>query len=228
MEKSSFILFIFVCMNSFAEENYLKALFSLSNDSREVNVSNLSKRLGITMPTVTSMMRKLARKRFVEYKRYKPLRLTEKGKKEARLIIRRHRLTEMFLVEKMGFGWEEVHDIAEQLEHVQAPELFERMDTLLDFPRIDPHGEPIPDKTGLVKQEKLARLSSHKAGEIVTLKAVEHATDDFLKFLNEREIRLGLRIRIQAIERYDGSMLVSYGKRKSETLSHTICERLLV
>ena len=215
-------------MNSFVEENYLKALLSLSDDSGEVTVVNLSERLGITMPTVTSMMRKLARKRFVEYTRYKPLRLTEKGKKEARLIIRRHRLAEMFLVEKMGFGWEEVHDIAEQLEHLQAPELFERMDTLLDFPRIDPHGEPIPDKTGLVKQEKLARLSSHKAGEIVTLKAVENATDDFLKFLNEREISLGLRIKIKAIGRYDGSMLVSYGKRKSETLSHTICERLLV
>ena len=179
-------------------------------------------------PQSQSMMRKLARKHLVEYKPYKPLRLTGKGKKEARLIIRRHRLTEMFLVEKMGFGWEEVHEIAEQLEHVQAPELFERMDTLLDFPKIDPHGEPIPDKTGLVKQEKLARLSSHKTGEIVTLQAVENATDDFLKFLNKREISLGLKIRIQAVEQYDGSMQVSYGKRKSETLSHTICERLLV
>ncbi len=215
-------------MNSLVEENYLKAMFSLSEDSGEVNVTNLSEKLGITMPTVTSMMRKFAQKRLVEYKPYKPLRLTEKGKKEARLIIRRHRLTEMFLVDKMGFGWEEVHKIAEQLEHVQAPELFERMDTLLNFPKIDPHGEPIPDKTGLYKQEKLSRLSNRKAGEIVMLKAVENATDDFLKFLNKRDIRLGLEIRIHAVEQYDGSMLVSYGKRSSETLSHTICERLLV
>jgi DtxR family transcriptional regulator, Mn-dependent transcriptional regulator len=215
-------------MNSLVEENYLKALLSLADDSGDVNVTNLSKRLGITMPTVTSMMRKLARKHLIEYKPYKPLRLTDKGKKEARLIIRRHRLTEMFLVERMGFGWEEVHEIAEQLEHVQALELFERMDTLLNFPTIDPHGEPIPDKTGFVKQEKLIRLSDHKAGDIVTLKAVKNATDVFLKFLNKHEIRLGLKIKIHAIEQYDGSMMVSYGKRKSEILSHTICERLLV
>ena len=215
-------------MKSSAEENYLKALLSLAGESGEVAVTDLAKRLGIKMPTVTSMMRKLARKRLVEYKRYKPLQLTEKGKKEARLIVRRHRLTEIFLVEKMGFGWEEVHEIAEQLEHVQSPELFERMDTLLNFPKIDPHGEPIPDKTGFIKQEKLSRLGSHKADEIVTLKAVENASDDFLEFLNKHEIRLGLKIKIQSIEQFDGSMSVSYGNRKAETLSHTICERLLV
>ncbi len=215
-------------MNSHTEENYLKTLLSLSEDSGEVNVITLSKKLKITMPTVTSMMRKLARKRLVDYRRYKPLRLTEKGRKEARLIIRRHRLTEMFLVERMGFGWEEVHEIAEEVEHVQAPELFERMDETLGFPKIDPHGEPIPDKTGLVKQAHLVRLSSHKPGEVVTLLAVENVTDDFLKFLNKREIRLGLKIKIHAIEPYDGSMMVSYGRRRSETLSHTICERLLV
>ena len=215
-------------MNSFAEENYLKALLSLSDESGEINVTNLSRRLKITMPTVTSMMRKLARKHFVEYKSYRPLHLTEKGKKEARLIIRKHRLIEMFLVEKMGFGWEEVHEIAEQLEHVHSPKLFERMDTLLNYPTIDPHGEPIPDKNGNVKQDALMRLSSRKAGDIVTLRAVENATDDFLKYLNKHEIYLGLKIRIRAVEQYDGSMLVNLGKRPPETLNHTICERLLV
>ena len=170
------------------------------------------------MPTVTSMMRKLAGKHLVEYKRYRPLRLTKKGKKEARLIIRRHRLTELFLVEKMGFGWEEVHQIAEQLEHIQTKEFFERMDTILGFPKIDPHGRPIPDKIGLFKQKKLFRLSNRKVSEIVTLKAVENATDDFLKFLNKRDIRLGLEIRIHAIEQYDGSMMVSYGKKSMKLL----------
>ncbi len=144
-------------MNSLTEENYLKALLSLSDDSGEVNVAAISKRLGIKMPTVTSMMRKLAGKHLVDYKRYRPLRLTEKGKKEARLIIRRHRLTELFLVEKMGFGWEEVHEIAEQLEHIQAKEFFERMDTILGFPKIDPHGRPIPDKDGKIRSSQFLR-----------------------------------------------------------------------
>ncbi|MFZ1979663.1 MAG: metal-dependent transcriptional regulator [Bacteroidota bacterium] len=215
-------------MNSLTEENYLKALLSLSDDSGEVNVAAISKRLGIKMPTVTSMMRKLAGKHLVEYKRYRPLRLTKKGKKEARLIIRRHRLTELFLVEKMGFGWEEVHQIAEQLEHIQTKEFFERMDTILGFPKIDPHGRPIPDKIGLIKQKKLFRLSSRNVSEVVTLKAVENATDDFLKILNKRDIHLGVKIRIQTIEQNDRSMIVSYGKKKHETLSRTICERLLV
>ena len=215
-------------MYSLAEENYLKSLLSLSQVSGEVNVTDLSKRLGITLPTVTSMMRKLARKKLVEYQRYQPLRLTEKGRREALLIIRRHRLTELFLAEKMGFGWEEVHLIADQLEHVQAPSLFERMDKMLDHPKFDPHGEPIPDKTGKIKREALKRLSDHKDGDTVTLRAVDNASDEFLAFLSRREIRLGITIRIKTVEPYDGSMVVSYGKRQSETLSHTICERLLV
>jgi DtxR family transcriptional regulator, Mn-dependent transcriptional regulator len=151
-------------MNSLTEENYLKALLSLSGDSGEVNAAAISKRLGIKMPTVTSMMRKLAGKHFVEYKRYRPLRLTEKGKKEALLIIRRHRLTELFLVKKMGFGWEEVHEIAEQLEHIQTKEFFERMDIILGFPKIDPHGKPIPDKDGklTIDHIKSSVLAAHR------------------------------------------------------------------
>src|SRR5579863_10022481 len=117
-------------MSSLTEENYLKTLFNLSNESGEVNVNELSKHLGIKMPTVTSMMKKLAAKKLVHHEKYKPLRLTEKGKREAGLIIRKHRLTEMFLVEKMGFGWENVHEIAEQIEHIQSPDFFEKMDEL--------------------------------------------------------------------------------------------------
>src|SRR5579864_5819241 len=133
-------------MISLTEENYLKALFNLASDAGEVNVNELSKQLDIKMPTVTSMMKKLAEKELVHYESYKPLKLSEKGKKEAGLIIRKHRLTEMFLVEKMGFGWEEVHEIAEQVEHIQSVGFFTKMDELLGFPGIDPHGSPIPDK----------------------------------------------------------------------------------
>src|SRR3954453_11986461 len=123
-------------MNSLTEENYLKALFNIANESGEanVNVNELSRALGIKMPTGTSMMKKLADKKLVHYESYKPLRLTEKGKKEAALIIRKHRLTEMFLVHRMNFGWEEVHDIAEQVEHIQSSLFFEKMDQLLGYP----------------------------------------------------------------------------------------------
>jgi DtxR family Mn-dependent transcriptional regulator len=117
--------------NSLTEENYLKALYNIANEAGEVNVAELSKSLDIKMPTVTSMMKKLAKKNLVHYESYKPLRLTEKGKKEAGLIIRKHRLTEMFLVDKMKMGWEDVHDIAEQIEHIQSPVFFEKMDELL-------------------------------------------------------------------------------------------------
>jgi len=141
-------------MYSLTEENYLKALFNLANEAGEVNVNELSKNLAIKMPTVTSMMKKLAAKKLVHYESYKPLRLTEKGKKEAGLIIRKHRLTEMFLTKKMGFGREEVHEIAEQIEHIQAPAFFERMDAMLNFPKVDPHGSPIPDKNGRIISKK--------------------------------------------------------------------------
>ena len=215
-------------MISLTEEYYLKELFNLSSETGEVNVNDLSKRLAIKMSTVTSMMKRLAEKELVHYESYKPLRLTEKGKKEAGLIIRKHRLTEMFLVEKMGFGWEEVHEIAEQVEHIQSVGFFEKMDELLGFPTVDPHGSPIPDKTGKVVWLTYSKLSECKAGETVKLSAVINTSSEFLKFLNSREMRLGLKIKINSIESFDRSMVVSYGKRPSETLSNVVCERLLV
>jgi DtxR family transcriptional regulator, Mn-dependent transcriptional regulator len=215
-------------MHSYTEENYLKALFNLSIEKGEVSANELSKQLGIKMPTVNSMMKKLAEKKLVFYESYKPLRLTEKGKKEAALIIRKHRLTEMFLVQKMGFGWEEVHEIAEQIEHLHSPNFFEKMDALLGYPKIDPHGSPIPDKTGKMKWVYYEKLSSCKVGDVVKLSAVIHTTDDFLKFLNVRELQLGYQIKIIAIEKFDGSMILSYNKKSNIMFSHTVCERLLV
>ena len=215
-------------MHSYTEENYLKALFNLANDKGEVSVNELSKRLEIKMPTVNSMIKKLADKKLVHYESYKPLRLTEKGKKEAGLVIRKHRLTEMFLVQKMDFGWEQVHEIAEQIEHLHSPHFFEKMDEMLGYPTIDPHGSPIPDKTGEIDWVNYEKLSDCKAGETVKLAAVIHTTDDFLKFLNSRELQLGLKIKIKSVERFDGSMVIAYNKKTAETLSHTVSERLLV
>lgn len=215
-------------MNSLIEENYLKALFSLANSKGEVNVNELSKRLEIKMPTVTSMMKKLSEKKLVLYESYKPLRLTEKGKKEAAIIIRKHRLTEMFLVQKMGFGWEDVHPIAEQVEHIQSAEFFEKMDELLGFPKLDPHGSPIPDKNGKIIWKELYKLSECQNGETIKLSAVINTSTEFLKFLNSRELSLGLKLKIKSVEPFDNSMIVSYGKHTAETLSHMVCERLLV
>lgn len=215
-------------MNSYTEENYLKALFNLSNEKGEVNVNELSKWLEIKMPTVTSMMKKLAEKKLVYYESYKPLRLTEKGKKEAGLIIRKHRLTEMFLVEKMNFGWEDVHDIAEQIEHIQSSLFFEKMDELLGYPKIDPHGSPIPDRNGKIIWKSYNKLSDCKVGETVRLSAVINTSSEFLKFLNSREMQLGLKLKIKSIEAFDQSVTVSYNKKQTEVLSHMVCERLLV
>lgn len=222
------MLFYICIVNSSVEENYLKALFSLSNDTGEVNVNDLSKHLDIKMPTVTSMMKKLASKKLVHYESYKPLRLTEIGKREAALIIRKHRLTEMYLVEKMGFGWEEVHEIAEQIEHIKSPEFFARMDELLDYPKFDPHGSPIPDKSGKMVWKKYNKLSECKPGDNVKITAVIDSSDEFLKFLNGKEIYLGLTMKINIVESFDNTMVVSYENHSSETLSHIVCERLLV
>lgn len=215
-------------MISQTEENYLKVLFALISVKGEANVNELSKQLDIKMPTVNSMMKRLAEKGFVLYESYKPLKLTDKGKKEAALIIRKHRLTEMYLVEKMGFGWEEVHNIAEQVEHIQSPIFFEKMDELLGYPKVDPHGSPIPDINGQIASEHYTRLSDCKAGDKVEFMAVAHSSEELLKFLNSRELILGAVITVESIETFDESMAVSYADRKMEMFSSKVCDKLLV
>ncbi|WP_129020900.1 metal-dependent transcriptional regulator [Edaphocola flava] len=215
-------------MYSLAEENYLKALYLIAGESGAVNVNDLSKHLNIKMPTVNSMMKKLFEKKLVEYESYKPIKLTKEGKKQAALIIRKHRLTEMFLVDKMGFGWEEVHEIAEQIEHLHAPLFFDRMDAMLGFPKADPHGSPIPNKSGEIEWLSYVNLSECKEGDKVVLSAVTHSSDDFLKFLNTKQIKLGDFITVHHIEPYDGSMQLTVGSNAPETFSKVVCEKLLV
>jgi len=215
-------------VNSLVEENYLKALLHLANQEGFVNVNDLSKHLKIKMPTVTSMMKKLALKGLVHYESYKPLRLTSSGKKEAISIVRKHRLTEMFLVEKMGFGWEEVHEIAEQIEHIQSPLFFEKMDLLLGFPKFDPHGSPIPDKNGKIETRKYLKLSDCQINDKLVIKAVNNHSSDFLKYLNARDLTLGTKISILSIEDFDKTMVIQYDNHPAETISLTVSERLLV
>ena len=215
-------------MNSLTEENYLKALLNLSNDKGEVSVSELSDQLKIKKPTVTSMMKKLDSKGLVEYESYKPLKLSDKGKKEAALIIRKHRLTEMFLVEKMNFGWEEVHQIAEHIEHLKSTVFFERMDEILGYPKFDPHGSPIPDINGNMTWKSFKKLSDCTINDALKIEAVTHSSSEFLKFLNSRDIFLGLEIKIISIEPFDQSMVISYQNHPSENLSLMVTEKLLV
>ncbi|KFC17973.1 metal-dependent transcriptional regulator [Epilithonimonas lactis] len=214
-------------MNSLTEENYLKALYHLVNENDEVSVNDLSRQLNIKMPSVNSMVKKFAEKNWVKYESYKPIKLTEFGKKEASLIVRKHRLTEMFLVEKMGFGWENVHEIAEQLEHIHSDAFFDKMDEILNYPKMDPHGEPIPDKDGNVIQPDHKKLSKCKENETVELASVTTSSEDFLNFLNKRDLSLGTQLKILQIEGFDQSMLIAYNGRE-ENFSKTVCERLLV
>ena len=198
-------------MNSLTEENYLKAIFHLLDSENQVTVNELSKFLQIKMPSVNSMMKKFADKNWVIYETYKPIKVTELGRKEAAIVVRKHRLTEMFLVEKMGFGWENVHEIAEQLEHVHSEDFFDKMDEILNFPKVDPHGEPIPDKDGIIITQNLKKLSECKVNDMVILTSVTISTDDFLNYLNQRNLALGAEILIKNIEeilhKYDEQIL---------------------
>ena len=214
-------------MNSLTEENYLKAIFHLLDSDNQVTVNELSKFLQIKMPSVNSMMKKFADKNWVIYETYKPIKVTELGRKEAAIVVRKHRLTEMFLVEKMGFGWENVHEIAEQLEHVHSEDFFDKMDEILNFPKVDPHGEPIPDKDGIIITQNLKKLSECKVNEMVILTSVTISTDDFLNYLNQRNLALGAEILIKNIEKFDGSMQITFADR-TEILSKMVCEKLLV
>lgn len=214
-------------MNSLTEENYLKALYHLINDNDEVSVNDLSRQLNIKMPSVNSMIKKFADKKWVKYESYKPIKLTESGKKEASLIVRKHRLTEMFLVEKMGFGWENVHVIAEQLEHIHSEVFFDKMDEILNYPKVDPHGEPIPDKDGNVIQPDFKKLSKCQENEIVELASVTTSSEEFLSFLNKRNLSLGTEIKVLQKEDFDHSIKVSYNGQE-ENFSKTVCDRLLV
>ncbi len=215
-------------MASSTEENYLKSLFNLANAHGEVNLSDLAASLQVSLPTANSMVKSLQKSGWLVYEKYKPVTLTKEGQKTAALIIRKHRLMEMFLVKVMNFGWEEVHEVAEQIEHIHAPKFFERMDQMLGFPTVDPHGSPIPDPQGRVTPHSYTPLSFAKPGQKVQLAALTNSSTEFLEFLNSRNLSLGTQLTILSKETYDQSMVVSYTDHPAETLSEKVSERLLV
>ncbi|WP_294277746.1 metal-dependent transcriptional regulator [uncultured Chryseobacterium sp.] len=209
------------------EENYLKALFHVVDPEGKVTINELSKFLNVKMPSVNNMMKKFADKGWVVYETYKPLLVTEKGRREAALVVRKHRLTEMFLVKNMNFGWENVHEIAEQLEHVHSQVFFDKMDEILNYPKFDPHGEPIPDKDGNIIAQDLQKLSSCETGETVIFTSVTLSDDAFLSYLNERHLLLDTIIRVIKIENFDKSMTIEI-EGKKEILSKKATEKILV
>jgi len=209
------------------EENYLKALFHVVDSEGKVTINELSKFLSVKMPSVNNMMKKFAEKKWVIYETYKPLKVTEKGRREAALVVRKHRLTEMFLVKKMNFGWENVHEIAEQLEHVHSKIFFDKMDEILDFPKFDPHGEPIPDKDGNIISQDLHKLSNCKVGESVIFASVTLSDDAFLNYLTERNLLLNSKIKIVKIEDFDQSITIEI-LGKTEILSKKASDKILV
>lgn len=200
---------------SHSEENYLKAIFHLGNEGTQAVSTNAIARNIKTQPSsVTDMMQRLSEKGLVNYRKYKGVSLTDLGRDTALSIIRKHRLWEVFLVEKLHFSWDEVHDVAEQLEHIKSEKLVDLLDEHLGFPQYDPHGDPIPDKEGNYPsrdKQLLSQLPENAQGLCI---GVKDSSASFLKYLDRNKISLGDKIKLLEREDFDNSLLVLVGERK--------------
>lgn len=198
-----------------SEEDYLKAIFHLSRDRGEQIATNaIAGKMETKASSVTDMLKKLADKGLVIYKKYQGAALTEKGRKVAARIVRRHRLWEVFLVEKLNFSWDEVHDIAEELEHIKSEKLIEKLDDYLDHPRFDPHGDPIPDKDGIIKSMVKVPIASAMEGESGLVVGVRNSSSEFLQYLDKMQIALGQEIEILRREPFDNSVEIRTNGRQ--------------
>lgn len=214
-------------MATITKENYLKALYLLHQKDSSISVSDLGKVMGVSKPTVNDMIKKLQVIGWLNYEKYKPLSLTPKGLKDASKIVRRHRLSEMFLVEIMGFGWEEVHEIAEELEHIKIGVFFDKMDELMNYPKVDPHGSPIPDKNGNYNEPNYKLLSQIPKNTKVVLRALKDSSSEFLHYLTKKDLLLGTEIVVKDVESFDKSMRIVFGQ-KEEIISYSVSNNLLV
>jgi len=216
-------------MFSFAEENYLKAIYHLSNHGVErVNTNALSEEMKTTAASVSDMIGKLSKKKVVDYQKYRGVKVSDKGKEVALKVIRKHRLWEVFLVDKLNFHWDEVHDVAEQLEHIQSPLLISRLDEFLGFPKHDPHGDPIPDEHGIFTTVKKIQLSALEIGLPSQVVTVNDSGTSFLKYLDKMGISIGTKIQIDDKNDFDGSLDITVNQNKSITISQTAAENILV
>jgi len=212
-----------------AEESYLKAIYQVSEEGKKsVSTNDISFRMKTKPASVSDMLRKLGEKGVIEYRKYYGVHITEEGKKLALQTLRKHRLWEVFLVEKLRFSWDEVSEVADELEHITSKLLIERLDEYLGFPKFDPHGDPIPDEYGDVRARPrlpLSDMALHAAGQIV---AVKDSSAAFLKYLDKVGAYIGARIRVMEKVEFDGSVEISVDNKKNIFMSKDVAANVLV
>ncbi|MEO9531277.1 MAG: metal-dependent transcriptional regulator [Crocinitomicaceae bacterium] len=217
-------------MLSHSEENYLKEIFHLSGkDHAKVSTNSLADKLDSKASSITDMLKKLGDKKLVSYEKYKGCSLTAKGEKIAIHIIRKHRLWETFLVNKLNFGWDEVHDVAEQLEHIQSLKLINGIDQFLNYPKVDPHGDPIPDKDGNINYlESKIKLSDTGLNTAVEVVQVNEDSFALLQYLDQIKLGLGSRIIVKERIAFDESITIELNEKTTLSLSKKISENISV
>jgi DtxR family transcriptional regulator, Mn-dependent transcriptional regulator len=215
-------------MLSLTEENYLKAIYHLSQDGAKAVLTNeIAEVMSTKAASVTDMVKRLSGKGLISYEKYYGVEISKEGKSEALMVIRKHRLWETFLVEKLGFNWDEVHDVAEQLEHIQSPLLIEKLDAFLGNPSVDPHGHPIPDRNGRIKEVRQMPLNEVAIGKSGQVCSVRNSTPSFLQYLSKIGVQIGSKIDILSKEEFDGSIEAQIGGKKT-FISREVEENILV
>ncbi|MSP68892.1 MAG: metal-dependent transcriptional regulator [Bacteroidetes bacterium] len=216
-------------MQTLSEENYLKAIWKLvENSGVAVSTNEIAASVQTSPASVTDMLKKLADKKLISYQRYRGVTLSAKGRSVAIEVVRKHRLWEVFLVQQLGFKWDEVHDIAEQLEHIRSNELTEKLDKYLGFPKTDPHGDPIPDKTGKISELHQIPLSKLEKGKKGIMTGVADHSTQFLQLLDKHGIHLGDSIEIKETTAYDLSIAIAVNKKKTIHISNSVSKNIMV
>lgn len=211
-----------------SEEDHLKAIHVLSSSNTNASTNAISDRLNTKASSVTDMLKRLSEKGFVKHRPYHGAKLTNKGQVHALHLVRKHRLWETFLVERLGFGWAEVHEIAEQLEHIYSEKLVDRLDEYLGHPLYDPHGDPIPDRKGRTQQREVQALGACSAGQEARLALVDESNDALLRLLNDKGLRLGSVLTVEAVHAFDGSVDLRVRSGGHITLSAQVVGHLFV
>jgi DtxR family Mn-dependent transcriptional regulator len=213
---------------TYSEENYLKAIYHLSLlQKKGISTNAIAKLIDSKASSVTDMIKKLSEKDLVIYERYQGVSLTAKGVHAAKMLVRKHRLWEVFLVETLDFSWDEVHEIAEELEHIKSEKLINKLDSFLGYPSVDPHGDPIPDANGAIKNVEKKLLSDAEISEKTICIGVKDSSASFLKYLDKNGISLGTSIEIIDKETFDQSIRVKIHQIES-VISHKIASNLFV
>ncbi|GAA4069024.1 metal-dependent transcriptional regulator [Flavobacterium cheonanense] len=211
-----------------SEENYIKVIYHLSLVSpKGVNTNAIAGMLDTKASSVTDMLKKLSEKELVSYQKYQGVTLTDKGFYSAKMIVRKHRLWEVFLVDKLNFSWDEVHEIAEELEHIKSENLINKLDAFLDFPSFDPHGDPIPNADGEIKKINKLLLSETELNKEYQCVGVKDSSSEFLQYLDKQKIALGSKITVKEKESFDDTLLVQIDSRQL-TISNKIANNLYV